>query len=115
MSVASEGRRKIIRGEKGSVSSRNEREEAGFLVNFGPNFLLPQTMKIKSINRRGKRDTLSLVVPNLSPWFDLKSSQPLIQSSNNELSVLCRKMVGRVSHSRAVSPLLKPPIVYTSV
>ena len=54
------------RGEKGSASSRNE-GGSSFLVYFGPNFLLPQTMKIKSIYKRGKRDTLSLVVPNLGP------------------------------------------------
>jgi len=30
-------------------------------------------------------------VQNLSPWFDPKASQPLAQSSNDELSVLCRK------------------------
>jgi hypothetical protein len=39
-------------------------------------------MKIKSIYKRGKRDTLSLVVPNLGPWFDPKASQPLVESSN---------------------------------
>jgi hypothetical protein len=97
------------------ANSRNERGEAGFLVDFGPNFLLPQTMKIKSIYRRGKRDTLSLVVPNLGPWFDPKSSQPLVQSSNDELSILCRKMVGRVGHFKAKPPPLKPPTVYTGV
>jgi hypothetical protein len=48
-------------------------------------------MKIKSIYRRWKRDTLSLLVQNFSPWFDPKVSQPLAQSSNDELSVLCRK------------------------
>jgi len=54
------------RGEKGSASSRNE-GGSGFLVYFRPNFLLPQTMEIKSIYKQGKRDTLSLVVPNLGP------------------------------------------------
>jgi hypothetical protein len=47
-------------------------------------------MKIKSIYRWRKRDILSLLVQNLNPWFDPKASQPLAQSSNDELSV-CRK------------------------
>jgi len=54
------------RGEKGSASNKNE-GGSGFLVYFRPNFLLPQTMEIKSIYKQGKRDTLSLVVPNLAP------------------------------------------------
>ena len=65
--------------------------EAGFLAVFGPKFLHPWSMKIKSIYRQWKRDTLSLLVQNFSPWFDPKASQPLAQSSNDELSVLCRK------------------------
>jgi len=48
------------------------------------------------------------MVQNIGPWFDLKASQPLVQSSNDELSVLCRKMAGRVGHFGAVSPPLKP-------
>jgi hypothetical protein len=55
-------------------------------------------MKIKYIYRRWKRETFSPVVPNLGPWFNPKASQPLVQSSNEELSVLCRKMAGRVGH-----------------
>jgi len=66
------------------------RGEAGFL-SFGPNSLHLWTMKIKSIYRRWKKDTFSLLVPNLGLWFDPKTSQPLVQSSNDELSVLCRK------------------------
>jgi hypothetical protein len=50
-------------------------------------------MKIKSIYRLWKRDTLSLLMLNLSLRFDPKAPQPLVQSSNNEMSVLCRKMV----------------------
>ena len=34
---------------------------------------------------------MSLLVQNLSPWFDPKASQPLAQSSNDELSVLQEK------------------------
>ena len=94
------------RGEKGSAKSRNE-GGFGFLVYFGPNFLLPQIMKIKSIYRRGKRDILSLVVPNLGHWFDPKASQLLVESSKDELSILCMKIVGRVGHFRAVPPPLK--------
>jgi hypothetical protein len=77
--------------ERESASSRNRVREAGFLVVFGPKFLYPWSIKIKSIYRGWKRDTLSLLVQNLSPWFDPKASQPLAQSSNDELSVLCRK------------------------
>jgi hypothetical protein len=63
-------------------------------------------MKIKSIYRRWKRDTLSLLVPNISPWIDPKASRPLVQSNNDELSVLCRKMDGRVDHFGAIPPPL---------
>jgi hypothetical protein len=65
---------------------------------FGPKFLHPWSMKIKSIYRRWKRNTFSLLMQNLNPWFDPKASQPLAQSSNDELSVLCKKMAGRVGH-----------------
>jgi hypothetical protein len=61
---------------------------------------------------------LSLVVLNLSPWFDPKASQPLVQSSNDELSVLCKKMVGRVGHFGVAPPPIKPrsaQMVYISV
>jgi len=75
---------------------------------LGPNLLSSPAMKIKFIYKGSKRDTLSLVVPNLGPWFDPKTSQPLVQNSNDELSVLCRKMVGQVGHFRVVSPPLKP-------
>jgi hypothetical protein len=61
---------------------------ASFLADFGSNFLHTWSMKIKSIYRWCKRDTFSLLVQNLSPWFDPKASQPLAQSSNDELSVL---------------------------
>jgi hypothetical protein len=83
------------------------RGEVGFLSILNP-ILLPWTMKIKSIYRRWKKDTLSLLVPNLGPWIDPKASQLLVQSSNDELSVLCRKMVGRVGHFRMVPPPLQP-------
>jgi hypothetical protein len=80
-------------GERGggSAGSKNRVLEAGFLAYFGPQSLHLWSMKIKSIYRRWKRDILSLLVQNLIPWFDLKASQPLIQSSNDELSILCRK------------------------
>jgi hypothetical protein len=51
---------------------------------------------------------MSLLVQNLSPWFDPKASQPSAQSSNHELLVLCRKMAGRVGHFGAVLPPLQP-------
>jgi len=77
--------------ERGSAGSRNRVREASFFAIFGPKFLHPWSMKIKSIYRRWKRDTLSFLVQNLSPWFDSKASQSLAQSSNDELSVLCKK------------------------
>jgi hypothetical protein len=53
--------------ETGSVGNRNWVREAGFLAVFGPKFLHPLSMKIKSIYRRWKRDTFSLLVQNSSP------------------------------------------------
>jgi len=64
---------------------------AGFLADFRPKFLHLWGMKIKYIYRRWKMDTLSLLVQNLNLWFEPKASQPLAQSSNDELSVLCGK------------------------
>ena len=93
------------------------RGEVGFLSILNP-ILLPWTMKIKSIYRRWKKDTLSLLVPNLGPWIDPKASQLLVQSSNDELSVLCRKIAGQVGHFGEVPSPLKSRSarkVYTSV
>jgi hypothetical protein len=81
-----DGRKEKILGRK-----------AGFLAVFGPKFLHPLSMKIKSIYRLWKRDTLSLMVQNLNPWFDPKASQPLAQSSNDELSVLQEKWLVRLA------------------
>jgi len=94
--------------ERKCEDGRNRVLDAGFLADFGPKFLHFWTMKIKSIYRRWKMDILSFMVPNLGPWIDPKASQPLVQSSNDELSVLCRKMVGRVGFFGAVSSPLKP-------
>jgi len=67
----------------------------------GPIFLHPLSMKIKSIYRWWNRDTFSLLVQNLSPWFDPKASQSLAQSSNDELSVLQEKwLVGLATLGR---------------
>jgi hypothetical protein len=60
--------------QRGSACSRNWVREAGFLAVFGSKFLHPLSMKIKSIYRLWKRDTLSLLVQNHSPWFDPKAS-----------------------------------------
>jgi len=98
--------------QRGSVGNRNRIREASFLVVFGPKSLHHWSMKIKSIYRWWKRDTLSLLMQNLNPWFDPKASQPLAQSSNDELSVLCRKMVSRVGHFGAM-PLTR--MAYTSL
>jgi len=92
----------------GSAGSRNRVREASFFAVFGPNFLPPWSMKITCIYRWWKRNTSSLLVPNFSPWFDLKILQPLLQRSNDELPVLCRKMAGQISHFGAVSPPLQP-------
>jgi hypothetical protein len=81
----------VERETRRSAGSRNRVREAGFLGVFGPKFLRPWSMKIKSIYRRWKRDTLSFQVQNLSPWFDPKASQPLAQSSDDELLVLQEK------------------------
>jgi len=77
--------------ERGSAGSKNRVLGAGFLAIFGPQSFHLWSMKIKSIYRRWKRDTLSLLVQNLIPWFNPKASQSLVQSSNDELSVWCRK------------------------
>jgi hypothetical protein len=92
--------------EAGSAGSTNRVREAGFLVVFGPEFLSRWSMKITSIYRWWKRNTSSLLVTNCSPWFDPKTLQPLLQRSNDELPVLCRKMAGQVGHFGAVSPPL---------
>jgi hypothetical protein len=98
---------------KGKILGR----KAVFLADFGPNYP-PWSIKIKYIYSRCNRDTFSLLVQNLSPWFDPKVSEPLAQSSNDELSVLCRKMVGRVGQFGTVPPPLQPQSAqkaYTSV
>jgi hypothetical protein len=95
----------VVRGHGGE---RNREENVGwnlkwlvFLAKFEPNFLHPWSMKIKSIYRRWKRDTLSLLVQNISPWFDPKASQQSAQSSNDELPVLQEKwMVGLATLGR---------------
>jgi len=83
-------------------------KEAGFFAVFGPRSPHPWSMKITSIYGWWKRDTLSLLVPNVGHWFDLKALQPLLQRSNNELPVLCRKMAGRVGYFGAVPLPLQP-------
>jgi hypothetical protein len=84
-----------------------------FFVDFGPKSLPPQPMKIKYIYKGWKRDTLSLVVSNLSLWFDPKASQPLVQSSNDELSVFYKKMSGQVGHFGVASSPLNPRLART--
>jgi len=85
-----------------------------FFLNFGPPILLPQSMKIKSIYRRWKRDTLFLLVQNCSPWVNPKASQPSAQSSKDELSVLYRKLAGWVGQFGAVPPALLPQSARTA-
>jgi hypothetical protein len=104
--------------EAGSTGSRNRVREADFFAVFGPKFLPPWSMQITYIYRWWKRNTSSPLVPNFSPWFDPKILQPLLQRSNDELPVLCRKMVGRVGHFGAVPPPLQPrsaTTIYTRV
>jgi len=103
--------------EAGSTGSRNRVREAGFFAVFGPKFLPRWSMKITYIYRWWKSNT-SLLVPNFSLWFNLKIHQPLLQRSNDELLVLCRKIAGRVGHFRAVPPPLQPRsanTIYTRV
>jgi hypothetical protein len=78
------------------------------LAVFGPKFIHLWSMKITYIYRWWKRDTLSLLVPNFGLWFDPKALQPLLQRSNDELPVLCRKMTGWVGYFRVV-PLPRQP------
>jgi hypothetical protein len=82
--------------------------KAGFQPTLDPIISLPGAWKITSIYRWWKRDTLSLLVPNVGPWFDPKALQPLLQRSNDELPVLCRKMAGRVDYFGTVPPPLHP-------
>ena len=63
---------------------------------------------------RLKRDTLSLLVPNIDHRIDPKAFQRLFQSSNDELSVLYRKMTGGVGHFRAVPLPMQPPLDLTT-
>ena len=53
-------------GEREREGGRN-REEAGFLAYFGPDLLLPQTLKSTFIYRRWKRAILSTLGKNFSP------------------------------------------------
>ena len=48
-------------------------------------------MKSILIYRGWKRDILSLMVPNLSPWFDTEGSQSLTQSGHHDLRKLLQK------------------------
>ena len=86
--------------QRGSAGSRNQVREAGFFAVFGLKFLHPLSMKIKSIYKWWKRDTLSLLVQTLSHWFDPKASQPLAQCSNDKLSVLQEKQLARLATLR---------------
>jgi hypothetical protein len=43
------------------------RKKAGFLAHFGPDFLLPPTIKSISIYRQWKRAILSIVEKNFNP------------------------------------------------
>jgi hypothetical protein len=104
--------------ERESAGSRNQVRKACFLAVFGPKFIHLWSMKITYIYRWWKRDTLSLLVPNFGLWFDPKALQPLLQRSNDELPVLCRKMTGWVGYFRVVPPPRQSRSarkVYTSV
>jgi hypothetical protein len=60
-------------------------EDAGFLADFGPEFLPPQVFNRDSIYRRCKRAILSTLWKNYSSWFSWEASQPLAQSVHLEL------------------------------
>jgi hypothetical protein len=71
--VATGGREREKESEDGRPLGR-----LVFFAIFGPRFLHPWSMKITSIYRWWKRDILSLLVPNVGPWFDPKALQPLL-------------------------------------
>jgi hypothetical protein len=74
--------------ERERRNCRNRGWRGWFLANFGPDFLLPQTLTSTSIYRRGKRAILSTLRKNFSPWFTWEGSQPLVQSRHDALSNL---------------------------
>jgi len=51
---------------------------AGFFVTLASDFPPFQTIKSAPIYRGWKNDILSLMRPNLGPWFDLEGSQLLV-------------------------------------
>jgi len=57
------------RRERGREKLQKRGQRGWFLANFGPDFLLHQAMKCSPIYRTSKRDTLSLMVPNLGHLF----------------------------------------------
>jgi len=64
MVLVSCGRGRKKKKQKKKICS-GKREEGCFLAYFGPNFLLPQTMKSTSIYRRWKKEILSTQGKNL--------------------------------------------------
>jgi len=61
--------REIIEKEK-----KKPGRVASFFANFQPDFFDAQAMKFIPIYRGWKRKVLSLMVPNISPWFGKKGS-----------------------------------------
>jgi len=102
------GRRPRLRDKQREEQLLGTRKKDDFFLTLDPLILPPWSMKIKYIYRRWKRDTFYIRVQNISPWFDSKASQPSAQSWNDELSVLVRKIAGRVGHFGAVPPPLQP-------
>jgi hypothetical protein len=74
--------------ERERRNCRNQGWRGWFLADFGPDFLIPQTLTSTSIYRRGKRANLSTLRKNFSPWFSWEGSQLLVQNRHGALSNL---------------------------
>ena len=81
----------------------------GFLDDFGPNFLHLWSMKIKSIYKRWKRDTLSLLVKNIR-----KHPNHWLQVAMMNYQFCAGKIVGRVGHFGAAPLPVQPRLARTA-
>jgi hypothetical protein len=72
-----------------------------FWLSLDRNFSTPRALRLNIFIGDGRGTFFYLLVQNHSPWFDLKASQPLAQTSNDELSVLQEKwLVGLATLGR---------------
>jgi len=104
----------VAKGHRGERKKKRWQRRKGwggkdfFFFRLWTQFSLFQTMKSKSIYRGWERDLWSPLVPNIGPRFDPKVSLLLVKNGNDKLSVLCKKIAGRVGHFRAVPLPLQP-------